>query len=67
MTEPAHISLFDEMDVAGDALRKDDPNLHDALGDELQRLFRKIREQMQAWHARRPLPGSSRRSTNMHV
>ena len=34
MTEPAHISLLDEMDAAVDALRKYNPNLHDALGDD---------------------------------
>ena len=40
MTEPAHVSLFDEMDAAADALREDNPNLRAALGDELQLLFR---------------------------
>ena len=44
MTEPARLSLFDEMDAAADALRKDNPNLHDALGDELQLLFMGIQQ-----------------------
>jgi hypothetical protein len=31
-----HVSLFVEMDAAADALRKDNPNLRDALVDKLQ-------------------------------
>jgi len=42
MTE--HLSLFEEMDHAADALRRDNPELRDALVDELQMTFREIQK-----------------------
>jgi hypothetical protein len=44
MTEPAHISLFAEMDAAADALRRDNPELRESLVDELQMTFREIQK-----------------------
>jgi hypothetical protein len=39
-----HVSLFAEADHAGDALREENPDLRDALAEELQLLFREIQK-----------------------
>jgi hypothetical protein len=39
-----HISLFEEMDAAAEALRNGNPALRDALAEDLQILFREIQQ-----------------------